>query len=423
MPRKERIWTSGFVILWQSQLVSTVGDAVYGIALGFWVLSATGSTALMGALMAASTLPGVLIAPAAGVLIDRADKKCLLILMDFIRAAAVLLLAWSAFAGMLRVWMVFAVGVVLSLCGAVFTPCVQSLVPDIVPYSKLPQANSVFSGANSGSALAGNTAGGFLYQLLGAPILFLINGLSFLFSCLCLPFVRIRQKLKAEKPHFFADIREGARFIGRQPGLRITLIVYALSGFFCAAAFVLFIPLCKFTPGLGSARYGVLMACYTGGALIGYALLSAVTIRAKRRMSVLTAASLLHNGLLAVFANQPYFPVMAAMLLAAGVMNALFSVLILSTVQLSTPQEMRGSVMAFARLLTGGLAPVAMALGGVLGQALKVKYVITALFVLSLAVTVPLYFSRRFRSFISADFTGAPEHAGAENSEESIGSV
>jgi MFS family permease len=76
---RERLWTSGFVILWQSQLVSTVGDAIYGIALGFWVLSATGSTALMGALMAASTLPGVLIAPVAGVLIDRTAKKRLLI--------------------------------------------------------------------------------------------------------------------------------------------------------------------------------------------------------------------------------------------------------------------------------------------------------------------------------------------------------
>lgn len=83
---KDKLWTSGFLILWQGQLVSTIGDMAYSIALGFWVLAVTGSTALMGGLMAASTLQGVLASPFAGVLIDRQDRKKLLILADLLRA-------------------------------------------------------------------------------------------------------------------------------------------------------------------------------------------------------------------------------------------------------------------------------------------------------------------------------------------------
>ena len=75
MIKKERLWTPSFLVLWQSQLVSTIGDAIYTIALGFWILDVTGSTALMGALMAASMLPGILVAPFAGVLIDRSNKS------------------------------------------------------------------------------------------------------------------------------------------------------------------------------------------------------------------------------------------------------------------------------------------------------------------------------------------------------------
>lgn len=75
MQNSKKLWNKDFLILWQGQLVSTAGDAVYSIALGFWVLAVTGSTAMMGTLMAASTLPGVLISPFAGVLIDRAHKK------------------------------------------------------------------------------------------------------------------------------------------------------------------------------------------------------------------------------------------------------------------------------------------------------------------------------------------------------------
>jgi MFS family permease len=113
MEYKERLWTPSFLVLWQSQLVSMLGDAVYAIALGFWILKVTGSTVLMGTLMAVSTLPGILVSPFAGVLIDRANKKALMIAMDIIRGVFVTLLAVSAYAGIIQIWMVFAAGILL----------------------------------------------------------------------------------------------------------------------------------------------------------------------------------------------------------------------------------------------------------------------------------------------------------------------
>lgn len=158
----EKLWTKSFLILWQGQLISTLGDAVYSIALGFWVLQVTGSTALMGTLMAASTLPGVLISPFAGVLIDRCNKKRLFIIMDVIRGICIVLLATAAYQGWIAIWMAFVAGIILSLCGAVFTPGIMATVPDLVPKSKIENANSVFSVLNAGSNMIGNAAGGFL---------------------------------------------------------------------------------------------------------------------------------------------------------------------------------------------------------------------------------------------------------------------
>ena len=79
---KNRLWNLNFFLLWQGQFVSAIGDVVYEIALGFWILAVTGSTVIMGTLMAASTIPRVLLAPLAGVIVDRKDRKGLLILMD-----------------------------------------------------------------------------------------------------------------------------------------------------------------------------------------------------------------------------------------------------------------------------------------------------------------------------------------------------
>jgi MFS family permease len=143
--KKEKLWTPSFLILWQGQLVSTMGDAIYSIALGFWVLSVTGSTALMGTLMAASTLPGVLVSPFAGVLIDRCNRKRIFILMDMLRAVCIILLAVAAYRGFLAIWMVFAAGIILSVCGAVFGPGIQSTVPDLVPKSKITKNNGGIS--------------------------------------------------------------------------------------------------------------------------------------------------------------------------------------------------------------------------------------------------------------------------------------
>jgi MFS family permease len=359
-----------------SQLVSTLGDAVYSIALGFWVLAVTGSTALMGLLMAVSTLPGIIVSPFAGVLIDRANKKRLMIAMDVLRGIAVILLAGAAYGGYIQVWMVFAAGILLSACGAIFSPGVSSSVPELVPASRMTNANSVFSAVYTGANLIGSAAGGFLYQALGAPLLFLINGLSFLFSGASLPFVKIPSKKRREKLLFFKDMAEGFRYMWRQVGLRFIILISALNNFFFMLALTLFIPLCKYTPGLGSGKYGVLMACFTGGGVVGYLLLSIVTIKAEKKLKYFIISDLIYGIVLIALVNLPYFAIMAGLLVIAGIFNAVVNVILVSSVQLSTPWELRGKVMSFINMTAGGLTPVAMALGGVLGEHLPVTLVI-----------------------------------------------
>ncbi|MDS0527429.1 MFS transporter [Clostridium sp. SHJSY1] len=235
----DKLWTAAFLILWQGQLVSTLGDAAYSIALGFWVLEVTGSTALMGMLMAASTLPGVLMSPFAGVLVDRYKRKNLLILMDLIRGLSIMVISIAAFKGMLAIWEVFAAGIILSICGAVFRPGVNSSIPDIVPISKLEGANSMLSMATSGSNMIGNVAGGFLFQSLGAPILFLFNGLSYLFSGASICFVKIPLLKRKSDNNFFQDMKEGFSFMWKFKGLRYILFMAAVLNFFSFIGIVL----------------------------------------------------------------------------------------------------------------------------------------------------------------------------------------
>ncbi len=403
-PAREKLWTSSFLLLWQGQLVSILGDVVYAIALGFWVLAVTGSTALMGALMAASTLPRVLVSPFAGVVVDRAERRGLLIGMDVIRGVAVVAAAVAAFAGLLQVWMVFAAGVILGLCGAFFSPAVNSVIPDITSRTRVVQANSVFGMLGTGGNIVGNAAGGALFQALGAPVLFLFNGLSYLFSAACLLFAKVPAVVRAHaEQHFFADLASGFAFVWRIRGLRLLLLTAAVLNFFANAAIMLFLPFYRQDPVSGPVHYGIAMAFLTGGSFLGMALTASAKIPPRRRGMIFVVTGVFSFACLIVFPFLRSFPFAMAVLAVAGVCNAILNVFIGAVMQMAVPQEMRGKVFALLGMLTQGLTPIAFALAGGLAAFLPLAPLISGSFAVALLVGLPAFLAPSFHRFINFD--------------------
>ena len=402
--QNEKLFTASFLILWQGQFISALGDVVYGIALGFWVLAVTGSTALMGSLMAASVLPGVLVSPFAGVFVDRIDRKRLLILMDFIRGLFMCLVSIAAFKGFLEIWMVFVAGVALSVCGAFFHPATNAIIPDIVPKSKLTNANSIFGMIFSGSNIIGSSLGGFIFQLVGAPIMFLFNGLSFIFSGSSISFVKIPKHVKAVKEqHFFTDMKDGFVFMWKFRGLRYMLIMASILNFFAYIAIVLFLPLFQRTEGLGPAKYGFAMAFFTGGMLLGMLITAIIHIPPIKRLLIYMGSSFISCICFIAFPQFHNFIIMCILLLAGGLLNAISNVFIMSSIQASTPENMRGKVFSLLSTVTQGLTPIAMAVGGVLAEFIPIKMVISLSFVIVFIIFVPFAFNMHFKRFINFD--------------------
>ena len=406
MKETEKLWTTNFLLLWQGQLVSILGDVVYSIALGFWILQKTGSTALMGALMAASVLPRILASPVAGVVVDRFNRRRLMIWMDVIRGAAVVAVGVAAVFGFLQVWMVFAAGVIIGLCGAFFSPAVSSVIPDITAKTKVVQANSVFSMLGTGGNIVGNSAGGALFQLLGAPLLFLFNGVSYLFSAANLLFARFPRVVHAQQEmHFGTDLRNGFAFVWKIRGLRYLLVTAAVLNFFASMAIMLFLPLYQKNPALGPVKYGIAMAVFTGGMFLGMALTSAVKIPAARRSSLFALGGIVTSACLIAFPFVGNFALGTVLLGVAGFANAIINVFIMAVMQLAVPQDMRGKVFALLNMLTQGLTPIAFALAGVLAEFIPLAPLMGGCFALALVLGIPMVLLRSFRRFINFDPT------------------
>jgi MFS transporter, DHA3 family, macrolide efflux protein len=404
MTSARNLWNRDFLILWQGQLVSALGDVVYSIALGFWVLAATGSTALMGSLMAATTLPRVLVSPVAGVVVDRVDRKRLLILMDVLRGVAVLLVAAAAFRHALHVWMAFAAAVVIGLGGAFFTPGVNSVLPAIVARERLIQANSAYSMIYTGSGIIGNSLGGFLFQLLGAPFLFFFNGLSYIVSSLTLFAVRVPPRLEPSKEqHFIADMKDGLRLAWRMRGLRTLFLTAGALNFFGVAGITLILPLFQKTSTLGAGRYGLVMACIMGGMFAGFAAASAFKFPPAVRFKVFMACGVISVMGWIGFALSGWYPAMLILGFLSGSLVAVLNSFIPAVVQTVVPQNMIGKVSALLFTVSGGLMPLAMAAAGGLAEAIPIRTLMAASFVAELVCLIPLFAAPSFKRFITFD--------------------
>ncbi len=402
--KKARLWNVNFMLLWQGQFVSSLGDTAYSIALGFWVLAVTGSTALMGALMATTALTRVVVSPFAGVIVDRTDRKWMIVATDALRGVVIVGVAAAAFAGVLDVWMVFAAGVVLGLGGAFFGPAITSALPDVVPKAKLVKANSLFHLIYAASGIPGFSVGGFLYALLGAPLLFLINGVSYLFSAATEVFIKIPKVQHAKQEfRFVEDTKAGLSFTWRVRPLRYMLVVFSVLNFFASMGIMLLLPLFERAEYLGPERYGFVLAGLTGGMFVGYILTSIIHVKPARRFAVFYLSAVVGMGALAAFPLYLYFPLMFALAAVFGLFNAVLNALIMAVLQMTTPQNMRGKVFGLLGTLAGGLTPLAMALGGVLAEFISIRLLISASFILTFLSFLPLAFSPAIRRYVNFD--------------------
>jgi MFS transporter, DHA3 family, macrolide efflux protein len=370
---RDRPFARDFVLLWQGQLVSQLGSQAFVVAVMYWTMETTGSASLMAGLMIAATLPGIILGPVGGAIADRHGRKLIIVAGDAVRGAAMLLVAWTASAHAANPDHVIAALLIVSLLsgtiGAVFNPAVAATIPDLVPVERLTAANSLAQLSGQAALILGQVAGGVLYRLLGAPILFLIDGVSFLISAASEAWIRIPAPAPRDDPasamaSYLADAREGLRFVWSQSGMRAFIFTTTTLNFVFMPVFVLLPFYVRDNLGSGPAWYGFLLAALSAGSMLGIACAGVLRLTGERRARTLRLAFVcLPLVILAVAATSS--PALALLLLfATGMFTGLINVFVLTLVQLTSPPAMRARALAVVLALAHAAMPMGMALGG-----------------------------------------------------------
>lgn len=397
-----KLWNKNFFLLWQGQMVSVFGDALYSIALGFWVFQETGSTAIMGSIMALITIPRLVLGPFSGVIVDRSDRKKLIILGDMVRGICMLMVAFAAIGGFLKVWMVMLMGMLMGVCSSFFNPSIQSVLPDIVPKGNIIKANSSYQMATTGADIIGQSIGGFMYSIFGAPILFLINGISYIFSAITECFIEIPKiERKNINITFKEDFIDGFKFILKHEGLVKTIIMAFFINFLFGITKVLIIPWFLSDPSLGMTKYGVLSGFQSIGLIIGTTILSFINIKQEHRYRVYIATLILFISFIGLSAVINIFSFIIILFIAAYGCQFTFNTIANSTIMMITPPDKRGKVFATIGTIAMAISPIGNLIGGVLGEFLDPRIIIIINTIVTICIIIIIVVNSKVKKYLN----------------------
>ena len=379
MEKKSRLFNKNFFLLWQGQFVSQIGSQAFAIAMMFWIKHETGSASLMGLIMTVSMLPAVILGPIAGTFSDQYSRRKIIIYSDVFRGIPVIFLALMIFfisvSTKVIIVCLFIVSLILGILSAFFMPAIGAAIPDIVPREKVSAANSLSQSTRQISLFIGQALGGYLFVILGAPVLFLIDGITYLFSAFSESFIKIPQKIP-EKSEFLSekfiqfknDLKEGFKFAWENAGLRALIITAGFINFFATPIIILLPFYVEDFLKVRADWYGYILAAFGFGSLVGYAVAGVVKVPEKLRSRVFIVVLIIMSACFPVFSILNNAVHALILMLFLGALNGFFNINIITVLQLVIPGEIRGRIFGLLMTLTSGLMPISMGLSGIVAD-------------------------------------------------------
>lgn len=331
------------MLLWLAQLVYATGNAFTTVAASVLIYRQTGSVMGVGFLLIATTLPALLTGLLAGALVDRIDRRRLLMACDALRAILVCLI--PVLAAQNIIWL-FVLTVIIGTLSQFHAPAYDSLLPEVVPDASLAAANSLMFLSQFGATALGFAASGALATGAVLDGAFYTNGLTYLFSFVCLWLLRSRiTHVVSKRPavNIMVDLQEGARHMLSLPAVRNLFIVVFGAHIIFGLQNTLDLPFALRVLGGNESGYGNLKALEAVGFTLGSLLMARMADRLREGQWVT-----LGWGVMAIlsilYGLASDLPQGLLLMLLTGLVNAPACVAARLLFQRSTERSMRGRV-------------------------------------------------------------------------------
>lgn len=308
-------------LVFAANMVSMLGSGMNSAAVTWYILQTTGSEMALGTLVVLQTVPAMLTLPFTGVIIDREDRRYLVMLLDAARALVILAMALLAFYGKPQLWQVYVMAMLVATGFWMFWPTVTALIQELTPDAEFVAANTfLLAGVQGGWLMAGAIVG-FVYNHIGLGGVLLIDFVTYVVSFLCYLGVRKGRQVvtrperqpapgiaEGSWARYLHDLREGLRYVKARPYVTLLGVSWALFIGAMLSQGVVTAPLSERILHAGAVGFGWLNGGWGVGAFVSAWYAPAVIAWLRPRRAVGFSMAALAASLVLV----PYLPVLAA---------------------------------------------------------------------------------------------------------------
>jgi MFS family permease len=348
------------------QAISVGGTWMQTIAQAFLVLKLTGSGTQLGVVTAVRFVPMLFLGPWGGVVVDRLDKRRILVVTQALSAVLALAFGVLVGTGQIRMWLVYVLALLLGSVQILDNPARQSLIPELVPREQLGNAVLLNSITVNMARIIGAGVGGWVAGALGLATCFDLNAVSFAAVIITLLLMRSAQiEAAPRQPAQRGQVAEGFRYVVRTPELLIPLVMITVLGTLQWEYPVSLPLLASQTFHGGAATYGTMTAFMGLGGVVGGLL---IAVRNSYRVSELSVTAIGWGIAGTLAAVAPGLPLVYAVMILVGFGSVAFNSLAKTSLQLATEPAMRGRVMALWALAWLGSTPIGGPIVGWVGE-------------------------------------------------------
>lgn len=398
-----KLWNKDFILLLQGNAVSTVGDLMYSVAIGYWVYEQTGSSSLMGIMSAISMFVTMILSPFTGSIVDKCNRKWVLVGMDIMQGVVMLTIGLLAYLNMLNVPGVLIAAFLAAFGSVFYSPAANTLMIDIIPHDDMTRGQSIFSGSNALINMVGTAFSGVMVAFFGVPLIVVLNGLSNLYSAFSELFINVPKTVQQGEQVSVKSVLSGSKdalkMIFSDRCLQLFVPCALILNLLGAGPLTLTLPFCM-EKGFTVDMYGYLMAVWTAGSLICVLFLGVIKLNPKTRfwvMAVGFTSSVIFFAL--AYLSKQFIPLCVAAFLASFA-NTAGNTVFNSSLMLALPEENRGAILGFIQSASVGGTALSAVIYGVLGDILPLYLVFTVGNLISLLPMLILCFSPRTKKFV-----------------------
>jgi DHA3 family macrolide efflux protein-like MFS transporter len=369
-----------FFTVWTGQVFSLLGSELVQFALVWWLTTTTGSAMVLVLATMMAVLPRVFVSPVAGALVDRWNRRTVMMVADGLSALSSVVLAVLFAFDAMQVWHVYLVMFVRAACGAFHWPAMQASTTLMVPEEHLTRVAGLNQSLQGLGAIVAPPLGALLLEVLPMQGVLAVDVVTAILAISPLVFIHIPQPERtaaaagASRPSMVADLREAVRFLRAWPGILMIIAIAVLVN-------LLIYPALSLQPLLVTEHFGGdalqlawLQSAFGVGMVSGGITLSVWGGFKRRSLTGLLALALGGAGFAAVgVAPANGFPLALGAIFFAWFMNPIANGSLMAVLQVIVPADMQGRVFTLLQSAAGAMIPLGLVIAGPLAEVLGVQ--------------------------------------------------